>query len=360
MYRYRLTDVTSVKMGSVKYRFNQFSLSGRLAFFRSAIVTGLERVAEELMGRRKWKLYQEVLARSHLNAAAVTTVTNNTSAETVINSNDDANTEDERIETSGEISSNSTQNCTSTAHQQSDREQTASLVLQLASESETSQATAIDDCISNAALHHRGAAMPGANCSNGSSTPTTSPTITTTTAATNNNNNRHHQHIVQPPAIAVDPLPSHSSLPPSATTASPSRRRSFSPNAGRTAAGYDNELVLEVNDADGSRRTTQIGATTFGDRINKYPVNSLTTQVSTESTGTTTNQETASTPTTPTTQSTSLKATTADAIKRELADSDSGRICVNNTDGGETNNIDGEKITKIAEVEKGEKTTFLI
>lgn len=25
---------------------------------------GLERVAEELMGRRKWKLYQEVLARS--------------------------------------------------------------------------------------------------------------------------------------------------------------------------------------------------------------------------------------------------------------------------------------------------------
>lgn len=31
---------------------------------------GLERVAEELMGRRKWKLYQEVLARSQLNVNA--------------------------------------------------------------------------------------------------------------------------------------------------------------------------------------------------------------------------------------------------------------------------------------------------
>lgn len=29
---------------------------------------GLERVAEELMGRRKWKLYQENLARSQLNS----------------------------------------------------------------------------------------------------------------------------------------------------------------------------------------------------------------------------------------------------------------------------------------------------
>lgn len=28
------------------------------------LTIGLERVAEELMGRRKWKLYQEVLARS--------------------------------------------------------------------------------------------------------------------------------------------------------------------------------------------------------------------------------------------------------------------------------------------------------
>lgn len=27
--------------------------------------TGLERVAEELMGRRKWKQYQESLAQSH-------------------------------------------------------------------------------------------------------------------------------------------------------------------------------------------------------------------------------------------------------------------------------------------------------
>lgn len=32
---------------------------------------GLERVAEELMGRRKWKLYQEVITRSHLNSNIV-------------------------------------------------------------------------------------------------------------------------------------------------------------------------------------------------------------------------------------------------------------------------------------------------
>lgn len=31
-------------------------------------IPGFERVAEELMGRRKWKLYQEVLARSQSNS----------------------------------------------------------------------------------------------------------------------------------------------------------------------------------------------------------------------------------------------------------------------------------------------------
>lgn len=31
-------------------------------------LTGLERIAEELMGRRKWKLYQEVLVRSQSNS----------------------------------------------------------------------------------------------------------------------------------------------------------------------------------------------------------------------------------------------------------------------------------------------------
>lgn len=36
---------------------------------------GLERIAEELMGRRKWKLYQEVFVRSHSNSN--TTVTDN-------------------------------------------------------------------------------------------------------------------------------------------------------------------------------------------------------------------------------------------------------------------------------------------
>ncbi len=32
------------------------------------MISGFERVAEELMGRRKWKLYQEVLARSQSNS----------------------------------------------------------------------------------------------------------------------------------------------------------------------------------------------------------------------------------------------------------------------------------------------------
>ncbi|XP_037920383.1 mushroom body large-type Kenyon cell-specific protein 1 isoform X2 [Hermetia illucens] len=39
---------------------------------------GLERVAEELMGRRKWKLYQEALARSQINVNAANLVQNNT------------------------------------------------------------------------------------------------------------------------------------------------------------------------------------------------------------------------------------------------------------------------------------------
>lgn len=42
-------------------------------FFSTA---GLERIAEELMGRRKWKLYQEVLARSHLNSTTTETTLN--------------------------------------------------------------------------------------------------------------------------------------------------------------------------------------------------------------------------------------------------------------------------------------------
>lgn len=49
---------------------NFFSKFG-LFFVR--IVTGLERVAEELMGRRKWKLYQE-LARSNLNTNTATNI----------------------------------------------------------------------------------------------------------------------------------------------------------------------------------------------------------------------------------------------------------------------------------------------
>lgn len=32
------------------------------------VFSGLERVAEELMGRRKWKQYQETLMRTHLNS----------------------------------------------------------------------------------------------------------------------------------------------------------------------------------------------------------------------------------------------------------------------------------------------------
>lgn len=39
--------------------------------------TGLERIAEELMGRRKWKLYQEVLVRSHSNSNTTVATANN-------------------------------------------------------------------------------------------------------------------------------------------------------------------------------------------------------------------------------------------------------------------------------------------
>jgi len=41
-------------------------------------IVGLERIAEELMGRRKWKLYQEVLARSHSNSNTTVTTLNQT------------------------------------------------------------------------------------------------------------------------------------------------------------------------------------------------------------------------------------------------------------------------------------------
>ncbi|XP_055716242.1 mushroom body large-type Kenyon cell-specific protein 1 isoform X2 [Phlebotomus papatasi] len=44
-------------------------------------VQRLERVAEELMGRRKWKLYQEVLAQSHINTNSTSLVQNNTSTD---------------------------------------------------------------------------------------------------------------------------------------------------------------------------------------------------------------------------------------------------------------------------------------
>ena len=40
------------------------------------MLTGLERIAEELMGRRKWKLYQEVLVRSHSNSNTTETTAN--------------------------------------------------------------------------------------------------------------------------------------------------------------------------------------------------------------------------------------------------------------------------------------------
>ncbi|XP_059610169.1 mushroom body large-type Kenyon cell-specific protein 1 [Phlebotomus argentipes] len=44
-------------------------------------IVGLERVAEELMGRRKWKLYQEVLAQSHINTNSTSLAQNNTSTD---------------------------------------------------------------------------------------------------------------------------------------------------------------------------------------------------------------------------------------------------------------------------------------
>lgn len=42
-------------------------LTFRFLFFLNA---GLERVAEELMGRRKWKQYQDIIQRSNLNIDA--------------------------------------------------------------------------------------------------------------------------------------------------------------------------------------------------------------------------------------------------------------------------------------------------
>lgn len=44
--------------------------------YLSFCLTGLERIAEELMGRRKWKLYQEVLVRSHSNSNTTETTAN--------------------------------------------------------------------------------------------------------------------------------------------------------------------------------------------------------------------------------------------------------------------------------------------
>lgn len=46
--------------------------------FFSTIFSGLERVAEELMGRRKWKQYQDLIQRSNLNIDA-TNLTQKTS-----------------------------------------------------------------------------------------------------------------------------------------------------------------------------------------------------------------------------------------------------------------------------------------
>jgi hypothetical protein len=42
-------------------------------FFLSFIIAGLERVAEELMGRRKWKLYQDILTGKNINTETTTT-----------------------------------------------------------------------------------------------------------------------------------------------------------------------------------------------------------------------------------------------------------------------------------------------
>lgn len=45
----------------------------------------MERVAEELMGRRKWKLYQEVLARSHLQTTPTTTASPTLNINSIVN-----------------------------------------------------------------------------------------------------------------------------------------------------------------------------------------------------------------------------------------------------------------------------------
>jgi len=46
-------------------------------FYFILLFSGLERVAEELMGRRKWKLYQDILAHSQTNINSTSTIQNN-------------------------------------------------------------------------------------------------------------------------------------------------------------------------------------------------------------------------------------------------------------------------------------------
>lgn len=48
--------------------YKLLSLLLLLLIMLTVAVAGLERVAEELMGRRKWKLYQDVLTRSTQNS----------------------------------------------------------------------------------------------------------------------------------------------------------------------------------------------------------------------------------------------------------------------------------------------------
>lgn len=56
-------------------RFSNTDVNCLYIFF--LLLPGLERIAEELMGRRKWKLYQEVLVRSHSNSNTTVATANN-------------------------------------------------------------------------------------------------------------------------------------------------------------------------------------------------------------------------------------------------------------------------------------------
>lgn len=287
------------------------------------------------MGRRKWKLYQEVLARSHLNAnhntitnaAAVTNVTSNAT-----NSINTTTTVDPTLNSAPEATRDDTvnsSNCPKAHHKQSDVSESGSRPVI------ANSLTATDDCNLNKTLHHCGAAMPGANCSNGSSSPPTPLAITTAAAA---NNRNHQDQQAQPPRNDSTPVVVDPSL---SIATDAQRRRSSSPKAeNHSAADATNDTNAETPDSSAS-----------DDGINKFTSlvsdgTTLPVVISTESLTTEPNKEAASSLSP---RSVSTKVDIADSIKRKLSDTEAGRI-----DDAIVNDFEREKANNTAEVDTGE------